>query len=77
MSIADQAKRIYENELKARLESDHRDQFVAIEPVSKSFFLGSSFIEAALAAKNAHPDRKSFVLRIGHDAAFHMGAAAS
>lgn len=77
MSIAAEAKRIYEGELKERLESEHRNQFVAIEPVSKSHFLGSTFIEAALAAKSAHPERKSFVLRIGHEAAFHLGAATS
>lgn len=77
MSIAEQAKQIYESELKSRLEAEHRDQFVAIEPVSKAFFLGGSFIEAALAAKSAHPDRKSFVLRIGREAAFHLGAAPS
>ena len=77
MSIAASAKQFYERELKARLEADHRDEFVAIEPQSRSFYLGDSFVEAALAAKQAHPDRKSFVIRIGHDAAFHLGAGAS
>lgn len=77
MSIADQAKELYESELKVDLETHHRDEFVAIEPVSRSFFLGDRFIDAALAAKRAHPDRKSFVIRIGHDAAFHIGAGAS
>jgi hypothetical protein len=73
MSIAEQAKRIYESRLKADLEVKHRDQFVAIEPVSEAFFLGDQFIDAALAAKNAYPNRKSFVIRIGSEAAFHMG----
>jgi hypothetical protein len=77
MSIAEDAKLVYEEELKLQLETEHRDKFVAIEPVSKKFFLGTSFIDAALAAKTAFPDRKSFVLRIGHDAAFHIGAATS
>ena len=77
MSIAEQAKRIYELRLKAELEAKHRDQFVAIEPVSESFFLGDEFIDAAMAAKNAYPDRKSFVIRVGHEAAFHMGGFAS
>jgi hypothetical protein len=75
MSIAENAKQVYESELKARLEAKHRDGFVAIEPVSKSFFLGETFIDAALAAKQAYPDRKSFVIRIGHDAAFHIDYA--
>jgi phosphoglycolate phosphatase-like HAD superfamily hydrolase len=77
MSIAERAKQMYEQELQAQLESNHRDKYVAIEPESKSFFLGDSFIDAAMAAKAAYPDRKSFVLRIGHEAAFHIGASST
>ena len=77
MSIAERAKRIYESRLKAELEAEHRGQFVAIEPVSESFFLGAEFIDAAMAAKNAYPDRKSFVIRVVHEAAFHIGGFAS
>ena len=77
MSIAERAKRIYESRLKAELEAEHRGQIVAIEPVSESFFLGAEFIDAAMAAKNAYPDRKSFVIRVGHEAAFHIGGFAS
>ncbi len=76
MSISEQAKQIYESRLKSQLEAKHRDQFVAIEPISESFYLGERFIDAALAAKDAHPDRESFVIRIGHEAAFHIGAYA-
>jgi len=75
MSIAQQAKPFYESQLKAQLEHEHRGQFVAIEPVSASCYVAPTFIDAALAAKAAHPERKSFVIRIGRDAAFHMGAA--
>lgn len=72
MSIAEQAKRIYESRLQPELEAKHRGEFVAIEPISESYFLAPQFIDAAMAAKNAYPDRKSFVLRIGHEAAFHI-----
>ena len=75
MSVADAAKRVYESELRQMLESEHRDEYVAIEPESRSHFLGRTFLEAAMSAKTAYPDRKSFVLRIGHDAAFHIGAS--
>ena len=75
MSIAARAKLIYEGQLKERLEADHRDQYVAIEPDSEAYFLGDSFLDAALAAKAAYPERKSFVIRIGHEAAFHIGAS--
>jgi hypothetical protein len=77
MSVAEQAKRVYESRLRAELEAKHRDRFVAIEPVSESFFLGDEFIDAAMAAKHAYPDRKSFVIRVGHEAAFHIGGFAS
>lgn len=75
MSVAEDAKQFYESDLKKKLESDHWGEFLAIEPNSKAYFLGDSFIEAALAAKQAHPEHKAFVLRIGHEAAFHLGAS--
>jgi hypothetical protein len=77
MSIADAAKRIYESELRDALEAEHRDEYVAIEPESKAHFLGKTFLQAAMAAKSAFPDRRSFVLRISHEAAFHLGASSS
>ena len=75
MSVADAAKRIYEAELKESLETSHPHEYVAIEPESRSHFVSKTFLEAAMAAKHAYPNRKSFVLRIGHDAAFHIGAS--
>lgn len=77
MSVAEQAKRLYSAKLKADLEREHRDRFVAIEPVSESYYLGDRFIDAAMAAKSAFPARKSFVIRIGHEAAFHLGGFAT
>ena len=75
MSIAEEAKHIYENELREKLEADHCNQFVAIEPVSGEYFLGTTFLDAALSAKNSRPDHKSFVIHIGNEAAFHMGSS--
>jgi len=74
MSVAESAKKVYDEDLRVQLEQEHRDEFVAIEPTSRRFFLGKTFLEVALEAKKTYPDRKSFVIRIGHDAAFHIGA---
>ena len=38
MSIAESAKKVYEEDLRPRLEQEHMDDFVAIEPSSRSFF---------------------------------------
>ncbi|WP_254510797.1 hypothetical protein [Anatilimnocola floriformis] len=73
MTFAEQAKQVYETNWRSELEASHRNRFVAIEPISRSYYLGDQFIDAALAAKQAWPDRQNFVIRIGRDAAFHLG----
>lgn len=75
MTVTESAKAFYEAELKSVLEAKHRNEFVAIEPNSKSYFVGPTFLAAALAAKEAFPEEVTFVIRIGHTAAFHLGAA--
>lgn len=71
--VAIRAKAFYEEKLQTGLESKHRNQFVAIEPESEEFFVAESFSKAVAAARKAHPDRISFVIRIGHEAALHIG----
>lgn len=53
MSITEAAKQVYEEDLRSRLEREHKDDFVAIEPISRRYFLGKTFLEVALAAKEA------------------------
>lgn len=71
--IVGQAKEFYEAELRESLEAEHRDEFVTIEPVSRTFYLGSTFSEAVQKAKRACPGLMSYTLRIGHRAALHLG----
>jgi hypothetical protein len=70
---ARQAELLYEQNLKAKLESSHLGQFVAIEPVSQEYFLGETISEAIGAARKAYPDRISYVLRIGRRPAVYIG----
>jgi hypothetical protein len=60
--------------IKANLEQSHRNEFVAIEPDSGEHFLGPTLSEASSAARKIHPDRQTFVYRIGHRATVHIGA---
>lgn len=73
-SVIDRAKRRYE-QIREELESEHRNRFVAIEPESGDYFLGDSFDGAVKAARIEHPTRLSHTIRIGHQAAFHIGLA--
>ena len=40
-SVIDRAKRLYAEQLQALLEPGHRDRFIAIEPESGEYFLGT------------------------------------
>jgi hypothetical protein len=74
-TVAHRAKRIYVDCLQLQLMAEHPNEYVAIEPDSGDFFVADSFGKAVRDARTAHPDRISFVIRIGHDAAIHIGAA--
>ena len=72
-SVAERAKRIYDERLRADLEPGHHDQFVAIEPESGDHFLADTLDRAVRAARAKYPDRLSHVVRIGYPAALHLG----
>ena len=48
--VIERAKRIYAEQLRAVLESQHLNRYVAIEPESGEYFLGDTFDEAVKSA---------------------------
>jgi len=72
-SVASNAKRIYEEQLRASLEASHINEFVAIEPISGEHFLGRTLSEAIGASRSKYPNRLAHALRVGHKAAIHFG----
>lgn len=67
------ATEFYEHDLRATLEATHPNAFVAIEPVSRTYYIGNTLSEAGRQARLAFPDRLSFAVRVGHSAAIHIG----
>lgn len=67
------AEEIYSTRLRAVLEPEHVDEFVAIEPESGDYFLGKTLNEASRAARRAYPGRLTHAMRVGHRAAVHFG----
>jgi hypothetical protein len=67
------AETVYVTKLRAVLEPEHVDEFVAIEPQSGDYFLGKTISEAIGAARRSHPDRLAHAMRVGHKAALHFG----
>ena len=76
-NAADDAKTIYEGELKELLERDFAGQYVAIVKETGHHYVRPTFLEAALAARESEPAFVPFVIRIGHHAAFHLGAVSA
>lgn len=72
-SVAEEAKRIYEERMRVVLEESHMNEFVAIEPVSGEYFLGATLSEAIGASRRKYPDRLAHAMRVGHKAAIHFG----
>jgi len=73
LDVARRATEIYDTRLRGKLEADHRNAFVAVEPDSGDYFLGDTLSEAIQAARTAHPNRIPFALRVGHPSAVHLG----
>ena len=67
------AEEMYASRLRSILEPKHVDEYVAIEPDSGDYFLGKTLSEATRVARQAHPDRLTHVMRVGHKAALHFG----
>ena len=71
--VAQRAELIYAERLRADLERDHLHEFVAIEPDSGDYYLGKTPTEAVGQSRVAHPGCLSFVIRVGHAHAIHIG----
>ena len=69
------AENLYAGKLRFELEANHQNEFVAVEPDSGDYFLGKTLSEALGAARDAHPDRLSHAMRIGHQTALHFGVS--
>ena len=72
-NVAGAAKKLYDEKLRNSLEQEHRDEFVAIEPVSGEYFLAKTLSEAIGAARLKYPDRLAHALRVGHKSTVHFG----
>lgn len=74
--LAESGQRLYDKRLRTILEPDHEGEFVAIEPESERYFLGQTGLAALRAGRREMPDKLFYLLRVGSDAAYHLGAMA-
>lgn len=71
--VVERASRLYEEKLRTTLERTNWNDFVAIEPDSGAYYFGKTLSEAVQAARAANPDRLVYAIRVGQNAAVHIG----
>ncbi|MCX5795321.1 MAG: hypothetical protein NTY77_07510 [Elusimicrobia bacterium] len=67
------AEAIYESKLRSELGLRYAGQYIAIDPDTEEYFIGSSVREACLQGSQKHPGRKLVCLRVGHLATRFVG----
>jgi hypothetical protein len=72
-ALSENGQRLYDERLRELLEPEHTGEFVAIEPNTGHYFLGDSDLTALRAGRQALPDKLFYLLRVGSDAAYHVG----
>ncbi len=72
--VAD-ALRVYEEDLKERLEADHFGEIIAVEPKSREYVLGKSFRELDQARQKRFGTNPVYTFRIGGGGAVKIGGA--
>lgn len=66
--IAEEGAKIYD-QIKVQYDPQHRGKFLAIDIDSKNVYLADTSADAVALAKQAHPDKIFYVVKIGFDAA--------
>lgn len=69
--IAEEGAKIYE-QIKVNYDPKERDKFLAIDIDSKKVYLGNTSAEALELARQKHPNKVFYVVKIGFDVAETM-----
>jgi hypothetical protein len=67
--LVDAGQRFYDEKLKSQLEPANVGRFVAIEPESQRYFLDDNGTGALIAAHDAMPGHRFYLVRVGYGAA--------
>lgn len=69
--IASEGAKIYEG-IRVQYDPKEKGRFLAIEVESKNAYLGSTSADAVASAREQHPNKLFYVVKIGYDVAETM-----
>ena len=75
--LVERGQSTYRESLASLLEPSHMGKFVAVEPDSGRYFLGSTASTALVAAHAAMPEKLFYLTRVGRETAHTVGGHAT
>jgi hypothetical protein len=70
--VARRGEAIYERDIRSKVESEHRDEFLVIDIESGDYEIDRNALEATHRVIARHPDGERYLLRIGSLAAYQI-----
>ncbi len=74
--IVQRGRAIYDRDLRARLEAEHRGRFAAVDPDTGDYTVADDELGAVHALRERRPGVRPFILRIGSRVTYRVGARA-
>ena len=74
-SVAEKARRVYDEKWRALLEADHAGEVVAVEPESGDYVLGRNLLEITSTHTAKFGDKQVYIFRVGGGGAVKIGGA--
>ncbi len=72
--VVRRGREIYKREIREKVESEHDGDFLAVDITDGSYEVGESDVEVSESALRKNPEAVLYLMRIGHPAAYRIGA---
>ena len=77
VEFARRAEEYYDRGLRAKLEPEHKGEYLVLDVESGDYELDADEMAAIDRARARHPDRVFYILRVGYPASVFIGAKVS
>jgi hypothetical protein len=72
--LAEVGERLYEQNLRSKLESTHKGKIVVIDAESGDYFLGENLHEANEKARKKYPNKVFYAIKVGYPAFYSFSS---